>query len=147
MYDVLKNPDLDLTWIFRFSLINDLVAGLEFLHRSRFLFHGCLTSQACVITGRWELKITDYGLYKVRESQYDPVIVSSLLKRYPKVYHHTSASKSMARGPSSVINDYDSPVHIVPHTENLLWLAPESLLPTSFDIWLTYPTKKSDIYR
>ncbi|KAG2218663.1 hypothetical protein INT45_007832 [Circinella minor] len=146
LYDVLKNPDLDLTWIFRFSLINDLVAGLEFLHRSKFLFHGCLTSQACVITGRWELKITDYGLYKVRESQYDPVIVSSLLKRYPKVHHRTSVPTSMARGPSSITGDYDSPMHIVPHYENLLWLAPESLLRTSFDVWVTYPSKKSDIY-
>ncbi|KAI9275752.1 hypothetical protein BDA99DRAFT_601329 [Phascolomyces articulosus] len=146
LFDVLKNPDLDLTWIFRFSLINDLISGLEFLHRSKFLFHGCLTSQACVITGRWELKITDYGLYKIRESQYDPVTVSSLSKRYPKFHHRTSMPASVSRGSPVMSGDYDSPMHIVPHIENLLWLAPESVLPTSFDVWVTYSNKKTDIY-
>ncbi|KAI9499446.1 hypothetical protein BDB00DRAFT_866325 [Zychaea mexicana] len=146
LYDVLKNPDLDLTWIFRFSLINDLIEGLEFLQRSKFLFHGCLTSQACVITGRWELKLTDYGLYKVRETQLDPVTLTALSKRYPKIYHRVSGIPSGARG-TSYIGDYDSPMQIVPHAENLLWLAPESVLPTTFDTWVTYPTKKADIYR
>ncbi|KAI8138398.1 hypothetical protein BJV82DRAFT_631365 [Fennellomyces sp. T-0311] len=147
LYDVLKNPDLDLTWIFRFSLINDLIEGLEFLHRSKFLFHGCLTSQACVVTGRWELKITDFGLYKVRESQYDPVTIASLSKRYPKeTCHDSSVSGPRSLSPTHNHGYYDSPMHVVPHTENLLWLAPESVVDTNLDIWITYPSKKADIY-
>ena len=152
----MKNPDLDFTWIFRFSFINDLIEGLDFLHRSKFLFHGCLTSQSCVITGRWELKITDYGLHKVRESQYDPVTIAALSKRYPKetcqastISHQSNTESHQSRSLNSKHSSstYDTSFHIVPHTENLLWLAPESAMDTSLNVWITYPNKKADIYR
>ncbi|CEP15224.1 hypothetical protein [Parasitella parasitica] len=76
--DVLANPDIDLTWIFRFSLINDLLEGLDFLQHSRFNYHGSLTSFSCLISGKWELKITDYGLRKIHRTQIDPTIMTDI---------------------------------------------------------------------
>ncbi|KAI8098557.1 uncharacterized protein BX664DRAFT_319021 [Halteromyces radiatus] len=119
---ILANPDIDLTWIFRFSLINDLLQGMRFIHRSNIEIHGLLTSASCIITGRWELKITDYGLYKMRQTQYDRNIISSIHKRYP-----------------------GCPM-VVPSANNLLWLAPESIIEVSPDLYITFPTKAADVY-
>lgn len=45
------------------SLAMDLTRGIEFLHRQTYkgnpLFHGRLTSQNCVISHQWQLKLTD----------------------------------------------------------------------------------------
>ncbi|KAI7874924.1 hypothetical protein K492DRAFT_211261 [Lichtheimia hyalospora FSU 10163] len=146
LYDVLNNPDIGLTWIFKFSLINDLLEGMEFLHRSKFMFHGCLTSESCFITGRWELKISDYGLSKVRQSQYDPILMHSLGKQFPQLvraHHHILPNQL----PESTRNEDTQPMIIVPHNENLLWLAPESVLCNDDpNVCLTKPSRRADAY-
>ncbi|XP_076336725.1 atrial natriuretic peptide receptor 1-like isoform X1 [Tachypleus tridentatus] len=60
--DLLDNDVIKIDWPFRFSIINDIVEGLVFLHNSPIGFHGHLKSTNCVIDGRFMVKITDYGL-------------------------------------------------------------------------------------
>ncbi|KAL7326247.1 Histidine kinase osmosensor, variant 3 [Mucor circinelloides] len=128
--NVLSNSDIDLTWIFRFSLINDLIDGLDFLQHSRFNYHGSLTSFSCLITGKWELKISDYGLQKVRCSQIDPTVVGALRKN-----SHVDSK--------DLCSDH---TQIMTSSEHLLWVAPESVACTPIGLYMTSPTKRADIY-
>ncbi|KAG8543389.1 hypothetical protein GDO81_024788, partial [Engystomops pustulosus] len=54
--------------MFRNSLINDIVKGMCFLHRSIIGSHGNLKSSNCVVDSRFVLKITDYGLASFRST-------------------------------------------------------------------------------
>lgn len=131
MTDILANSDIDLTWIFRFSLINDLLDGLDFLQHSRFNYHGSLTSFSCLITGKWELKITGYGLRKVHRTQIDPTVLGALRKN-----SHVDNK--------DLLSDH---TQMMTSSENLLWVAPESVACTPIGLYITSPTKRADIYR
>uniref|UniRef100_A0A8C2E1W6 Guanylate cyclase n=1 Tax=Cyprinus carpio TaxID=7962 RepID=A0A8C2E1W6_CYPCA len=58
----LQSEGITLDWMFRYSLINDIVKGMVFLHNSVIVSHGNLKSSNCVVDSRFVLKITDYGL-------------------------------------------------------------------------------------
>ncbi|XP_077432020.1 atrial natriuretic peptide receptor 1 isoform X1 [Vanacampus margaritifer] len=62
LQDILENDSITLDWMFKYSLINDIVKGMLFLHNSVLLSHGKLKSSNCVVDNRFVLKITDYGL-------------------------------------------------------------------------------------
>nr|XP_057909724.1 atrial natriuretic peptide receptor 1 isoform X2 [Doryrhamphus excisus] len=62
LQDILENDSITLDWMFKYSLINDIVKGMVFLHNSVILSHGKLKSSNCVVDNRFVLKITDYGL-------------------------------------------------------------------------------------
>ncbi|RWS08233.1 Atrial natriuretic peptide receptor 2-like protein [Dinothrombium tinctorium] len=64
--DVLANSSLNLDWIFRYSLISDIVSGLHFLHYSDHIFHGRLKSTNCLVDSRFCVKISDFGLRELR---------------------------------------------------------------------------------
>ncbi|KAM8960982.1 atrial natriuretic peptide receptor 2 [Pelodytes ibericus] len=66
LQDILENDSINLDWMFRHSLINDIVKGMCFLHRSIISSHGNLKSSNCVVDSRFVLKITDYGLASFR---------------------------------------------------------------------------------
>ncbi|MBN3317649.1 ANPRA protein, partial [Atractosteus spatula] len=66
LQDIMENESINLDWIFRYSLINDIVKGMEFLHNSVIVSHGNLKSSNCVVDSRFVLKITDYGLASFR---------------------------------------------------------------------------------
>ncbi|KAF9300924.1 hypothetical protein BGZ74_007334 [Mortierella antarctica] len=74
---VLANADHKLSWQFKFSFIEDLCRGMEFLHMSKMERHGRLTSFNCMISSRWELKITGYGLDGLFMSQEDTPLLST----------------------------------------------------------------------
>jgi serine/threonine protein kinase len=99
------------------------------LQHSRFSYHGCLTSSSCLITGKWELKITDYGLNKVYRSQVDPSVQSFIYK-----YLHREEPL-----PESNI--------FLTCVKNLLWMAPETVTTTPYGVYTISPTKRADIYR
>jgi len=40
---------------------------MNYLHQSKIGYHGHLTSRKCLITDRWELKITGFGLKKLKK--------------------------------------------------------------------------------
>jgi len=66
--EILAHQDHKLEFQFKYSLISDLIKGMQFLHQSKIKYHGLLTSRKCLISSRWELKITDFGLREVKET-------------------------------------------------------------------------------
>ncbi|KAL6109862.1 npr1 [Pungitius sinensis] len=66
LQDILENDSITLDWMFKYSLINDIVKGMLFLHNSVIVSHGKLKSSNCVVDNRFVLKITDHGLSSLR---------------------------------------------------------------------------------
>ncbi|NXM78023.1 GUC2F cyclase, partial [Serilophus lunatus] len=69
--DLLRNKDMKLDWMFKSSLVMDLIKGIRYLHHRDFA-HGRLKSRNCVVDGRFVLKITDYGYNELLEAQKYP---------------------------------------------------------------------------
>ncbi|RVE64529.1 hypothetical protein OJAV_G00126890 [Oryzias javanicus] len=72
LQDLLRNEDVKLDWMFKSSLLLDLIKGMKYLHHREFP-HGRLKSRNCIVDGRFVLKITDYGFNELLESQKAPV--------------------------------------------------------------------------
>ncbi|XP_054710522.1 atrial natriuretic peptide receptor 2-like [Uloborus diversus] len=66
LQDVLKNDSLDLDWMFRYSLINDIVKGLSYLHNGELGSHGRLRSSNCLVDSHFVVKLADFGLPSFR---------------------------------------------------------------------------------
>jgi class 3 adenylate cyclase len=66
LYDIVENEDIKLDMMFMASLVHDLIKGLLYIHGSILGFHGNLKSSNCVVTSRWVLQITDFGLHELR---------------------------------------------------------------------------------
>uniref|UniRef100_A0A8B9JLB8 Guanylate cyclase n=1 Tax=Astyanax mexicanus TaxID=7994 RepID=A0A8B9JLB8_ASTMX len=66
--DLLLNDDVKLDWMFKSSLLLDLIKGMKYLHH-RNVCHGRLKSRNCLVDGRFVLKVTDYAYNKLLEAQ------------------------------------------------------------------------------
>nr|CAD7457814.1 unnamed protein product [Timema tahoe] len=67
LYDIVENEDIKLDNMFIASLVHDLIKGMLFIHNNSMLvYHGNLKSSNCVVTSRWVLQITDFGLHDLR---------------------------------------------------------------------------------
>uniref|UniRef100_A0A3Q3JWN1 Guanylate cyclase n=1 Tax=Monopterus albus TaxID=43700 RepID=A0A3Q3JWN1_MONAL len=71
--DLLLNEDFKLDWMFKSSLLLDLIKGMKYLHHCS-VPHTRLKSRNCLVDGRFVLKVTDYGYNKVLEAQRFPYI-------------------------------------------------------------------------
>ncbi|KAM6175606.1 retinal guanylyl cyclase 1 [Erethizon dorsatum] len=60
LHDLLAQRDIKLDWMFKSSLLLDLIKGMRYLHH-RGVAHGRLKSRNCVVDGRFVLKVTDHG--------------------------------------------------------------------------------------
>uniref|UniRef100_A0AAR2KFS3 Guanylate cyclase n=1 Tax=Pygocentrus nattereri TaxID=42514 RepID=A0AAR2KFS3_PYGNA len=67
LQDLMEIESITLDWMFRYSLINDIVKGMAFLHNSVIISHGNLKSSNCLVDSRFVVKITDYGLASFRK--------------------------------------------------------------------------------
>ncbi|KAI9555200.1 hypothetical protein GHT06_017715 [Daphnia sinensis] len=95
--DILENDDIKLENIFIASMVNDLVKGMMHLHKTDLHFHGNLKSSNCVVTSRWVLQITDYGLHELRaaaekDSMGDHELYRNLLWKAPELLNDQSGS-------------------------------------------------------
>lgn len=68
LQDILENDEIKLDWMFRYSLMHDIIKGMSYLHASEMHVHGNLKSSNCVVDSRFVLKITDFGLHSLRQS-------------------------------------------------------------------------------
>ncbi|KAL3071733.1 hypothetical protein niasHT_035634 [Heterodera trifolii] len=66
-----------------FALMRDIASGLIAIHQSFIGAHGLLSSENCMINDRWQVKISDFGLNMIRESQ--PMPKKSLLWTAPEL--------------------------------------------------------------
>ncbi|XP_055342846.1 atrial natriuretic peptide receptor 1-like [Paramacrobiotus metropolitanus] len=66
--DLIDNESINLDWSFKFSLLNDIVNGIVFVHNTDIGSHGRLTSNNCLVDGRFVVKIGDLGLAPLRPS-------------------------------------------------------------------------------
>ncbi|KAM8741646.1 retinal guanylyl cyclase 1 [Acanthopagrus schlegelii] len=62
--DLLNSEEVRLDWMFKSSLLMDLIRGIKYLH-NRDIIHGRLKSRNCVVDGRFVLKVTDYGYNEI----------------------------------------------------------------------------------
>ncbi|CAG5115044.1 unnamed protein product, partial [Candidula unifasciata] len=69
LQDVLENEEIKLDWMFRYSVMQDIVRGMAYLHGSEVRTHGNLKSTNCVVDSRFVVKITDFGLHYLRRSE------------------------------------------------------------------------------
>ncbi|KAM4611679.1 retinal guanylyl cyclase 2-like [Polymixia lowei] len=66
--DLLADENVRLDWMFKSSLLMDLIKGMKYLHM-RGLSHGRLKSRNCLVDGRFVLKVADYGLPMILHAQ------------------------------------------------------------------------------
>ncbi|ESP00406.1 hypothetical protein LOTGIDRAFT_140809 [Lottia gigantea] len=77
LQDVLENDEIQLDWMFRYSIMQDIVRGMAYLHGTDVHSHGNLKSTNCVVDSRFVVKLTDFGLHKLREPDEDTIDVTS----------------------------------------------------------------------
>ncbi|XP_076792660.1 retinal guanylyl cyclase 1 isoform X2 [Arvicanthis niloticus] len=68
LHDLLAQREIKLDWMFKSSLLLDLIKGMRYLHH-RGVAHGRLKSRNCVVDGRFVLKVTDHGHGRLLEAQ------------------------------------------------------------------------------
>ncbi|KAK9536379.1 hypothetical protein VZT92_006165 [Zoarces viviparus] len=66
--NLLNNEEVRLDWMFKSSLLMDLIRAMKYLH-NRYIVHGRLKSRNCVVDGRFVLKVTDYGFNEILIAQ------------------------------------------------------------------------------
>ncbi|VEL09261.1 unnamed protein product [Protopolystoma xenopodis] len=69
LQDVLESEQINLDWMFKFSLIQDICRGMIYLHNNLGP-HGNLKSSNCLVDSRFVVKITDFGLHILRGPKY-----------------------------------------------------------------------------
>ncbi|PVD36154.1 hypothetical protein C0Q70_03127 [Pomacea canaliculata] len=68
LQDVLENDQIKLDWMFRYSIMQDIVRGMAYLNGTDIRSHGNLKSTNCVVDSRFVVKITDFGLHYFRSN-------------------------------------------------------------------------------
>ncbi|KAK4875863.1 hypothetical protein RN001_012285 [Aquatica leii] len=96
LYDIVENEDIKLDNMFIASLVHDLIKGMLYIHNSLLIAHGNLKSSNCVVTSRWVLQITDFGLAEMRhyaenESIGEHQYYRNLFWKAPEILRNLSA--------------------------------------------------------
>uniref|UniRef100_A0A8C8SQR6 guanylate cyclase n=1 Tax=Pelusios castaneus TaxID=367368 RepID=A0A8C8SQR6_9SAUR len=90
--DLIRNEDMKLDWMFKSSLLIDLIKGMKYLHH-REVVHGRLKSRNCVVDGRFVLKVTDHCYNELLEAQ-------KILRDTPKPEERFWTAPELLRDPA-----------------------------------------------
>nr|XP_027196215.1 atrial natriuretic peptide receptor 1-like [Dermatophagoides pteronyssinus] len=99
LQDILENDEIKLDWMFRYSLMHDIIKGMAYLHSSEMHVHGNLKSTNCVVDSRFVLKITDFGLHSLRQQDYTPTNRSPMLPHNVDDTHYAYWRKKLWTAP------------------------------------------------
>ncbi|KAK0427684.1 hypothetical protein QR680_010365 [Steinernema hermaphroditum] len=69
LQDIFQRESITMDSFFMYSLMRDILHGLSYIHKSFLEYHGNLTSDTCLVDDRWQVKISDYGLHRVRMAE------------------------------------------------------------------------------
>uniref|UniRef100_A0A914XHD1 Guanylate cyclase n=1 Tax=Plectus sambesii TaxID=2011161 RepID=A0A914XHD1_9BILA len=86
--DIIGKGHLTLDWFFKYSLVSDICAGLDYLTASALGCHGNLTSRTCLVNDRWQVLLSDFGLQNFK--QIEKVPPKKLLWTAPEVLRGAS---------------------------------------------------------
>ncbi|CAD5118083.1 DgyrCDS6821 [Dimorphilus gyrociliatus] len=100
LQDLLEDDNFDLDWPFKYSIINDIVKGMQFIHSSVIGVHGNLKSSNCLIDDRFIVKLCHFGLpsfLKLTEKQKENTHAfhESLLWTAPEILRTSKSKFSM----------------------------------------------------
>ncbi|XP_041912730.1 atrial natriuretic peptide receptor 1 [Alosa sapidissima] len=103
LQDILKSESIKLDWSFKYSLLLDIVKGMDYLHCSPLRSHGHLTSRNCVVDSRFVLKVTDFGINPLRRVNStippdSPGYHQALLYRAPELLRQTMPANGTQKG-------------------------------------------------
>ncbi|XP_021348340.1 atrial natriuretic peptide receptor 1-like [Mizuhopecten yessoensis] len=82
LQDIIENDDINLDWTFRYSLIWDILKGMQYIENSPLKYHGRLSSTNCVIDSRFMLKLTDFGIPSVYFAERQAVLKNQDINYY-----------------------------------------------------------------
>ncbi|GMR46017.1 hypothetical protein PMAYCL1PPCAC_16212, partial [Pristionchus mayeri] len=66
LQDVIKQGKISLDAFFIYSILRDIINGINYIHHSPLICHGNLSSECCLVDERWVVKISYYGLHWIR---------------------------------------------------------------------------------
>lgn len=159
---LLANCSINLDWIFRCSIINDIISGMCYLHNSEHIYHGRLNSNNCLIDSRFCVKISDFGLRKLKNEAgcfYCCHSFENNLKKNSAIdtdnndtsnsNHNNSNSNVYLKLPRKCQISYLADQN----DENLLYYAPEFFFPykcknsDAYCLCTNFGSEKGDVYR
>ncbi|GMS93596.1 hypothetical protein PENTCL1PPCAC_15771, partial [Pristionchus entomophagus] len=69
LQDVIKQEKISLDAFFIYSILRDIINGLNYIHHSPLICHGNISSECCLVDERWMIKISYYGLHWIRSQE------------------------------------------------------------------------------
>ena len=57
---------VQVTWQVKKSFLHDIASGMSYIHKSSLKYHQMLTSSSCLVTGRMEVKVANFGVERIR---------------------------------------------------------------------------------
>ena len=57
---------VQVTWQVKKSFLHDIASGMSYIHKSTLKYHQMLTSSSCLVTGRMEVKVGNFGVERIR---------------------------------------------------------------------------------
>lgn len=142
--ELLANSSLKLDWMFKCSIINDIISGMTYLHNTEHIFHGRLNSYNCLVDSRFCVKIADFGL--------------RLLKNENGYFYSCNSMNNLSDSISNIPFKLSRKCQLnclVENSEKLLYIAPELFFPCkcrktqteNFCTRVDSGSQKGDVYR
>ena len=133
------NESMVIDWTFKYSIINDILAGLVYLHSTPLGYHGRLKSSNCLVNARFVVKLSDYGPHSLYE-QMDEHSAKSRTNNSPSGSCDGDNDGKRMQGSKTSSNRHEEESYVL-LMKKRLWIAPEHLITTKCS-----GSAKGDVY-